>query len=225
MKQTQDIKVIEKDNLTVEETINNVLVQLIATVDSEVMTDSLTVSKVFGKEHRVILRAIRNLPDFAERINRSKIVPVDYTDEKGRKQVLLEINQETFTILVLGLTGKTVYPFKVAFVNLFNNMLRKQKQQFIEDTNLRCSLEVEKAKEMAETSNGFMSLRKYLKINNLTDKFNENEAWDILESRGLIYTTYPKVQKRVLNDTTFGDQKTSKSTIMFNPEKLKEVIN
>jgi len=104
-------------------------------------------------------------------------------------------------------------------------MLRKQKQQFIEDTNLRCSLEVEKAKEMAETSNGFMSLRKYLKINNLTDKFNENEAWDILEGKGLIHTTYPKVQKRVLNNSTFGDQKTNKSTIIFNPEKLKEVIN
>ena len=110
------------------------------------VTDSLKVAEAFGKEHRTILRAIRNLLEPERRTaqncavvqehNGLKIEPVGneapahakwfyesaYFNEQGKAQPLFIMNRDGFSLLAMGLTGAQAMQFKVKFIEQFNRM-------------------------------------------------------------------------------------------------------
>lgn len=57
-----------------------------------VMTTSLKVAEYFGRKHKTILRAIRNL-NCSEKFNERNFVPVNYIDEKGETREMYSLTQ------------------------------------------------------------------------------------------------------------------------------------
>ena len=83
--------------------------------------DSVFVAKVFGREHKTVLKAIENL-DCSEEFNRQNFMPTSYKDSQGRKQKAVAMTKDGFTFLVMGFTGKKAAKFKELYIRRFNEM-------------------------------------------------------------------------------------------------------
>jgi Rha family phage regulatory protein len=72
--------------------------------DDQPMVSSVQVAENFGKQHKDVLRAIKNL-DVPEDFNRRNFAPVEYEDKKGEKRPAYLMTRDGFTLLVMGVTG------------------------------------------------------------------------------------------------------------------------
>lgn len=95
------------------------------------VTDSLKVAGVFGKQHKNIIQAIRNLIESAENsahwsaqncAHLKWFYESSYCDARGRKKPMFVMNRDGFSLLAMGLTGAKALKFKVAFIDQFNKM-------------------------------------------------------------------------------------------------------
>lgn len=92
--------------------------------DGVAMADSLDIAAAFGKQHKDVLRAIRNLecsPDF----NARNFAPVGYLDGKGEKRTKYGMTRDGFAFLVMGFTGKDAAAWKERYIAAFNTMERE----------------------------------------------------------------------------------------------------
>lgn len=92
---------------------------------------SLDVAETFGKEHRHVLRDIREL-GCSEEFNRSNFGPISYIDAMNREQKAVVMTRDGFTLLVMGYTGDTAMKFKEAYIKQFNAMEAVLKGKLIE---------------------------------------------------------------------------------------------
>ncbi len=82
---------------------------------------SLDVAETFGKEHKHVLRDIREL-GCSEEFNRSNFGPISYTDSMNRKQDAVAMTRDGFTLLVMGYNGELAMKFKEDYIKQFNAM-------------------------------------------------------------------------------------------------------
>lgn len=85
------------------------------------VTDSLTVAEVFGKEHKHVMRDIREL-ECSDEFHKSNFGLIDYQDAGNRTYQKYIITQDGFAFLVMGYTGKEAARFKEMYINEFNRM-------------------------------------------------------------------------------------------------------
>ena len=91
------------------------------------VTTSRNVAEVFGKNHKDVLRDIRNvlssLPDTSNNWGMRNFALTPYTDPQN-KQTFDEylITKDGLTLLVMGYTGETAMRFKLAYIQRFNEM-------------------------------------------------------------------------------------------------------
>lgn len=89
--------------------------------NNQATTSSLTVSEVFEKRHRDVLRSIKLLKcskDFNER----NFAPVEYVDQKGEKRTYYDMTRDGWTFLVMGFTGAKAAEWKEKYIAAFNAM-------------------------------------------------------------------------------------------------------
>lgn len=84
-------------------------------------TNSLIVARMFEKEHKDVLKSIRNL-DCSEEFLRRNFAPISYSDQYGRAQRAYAMTRDGFTFLVMGYRGKKAARFKEAYIKRFNEM-------------------------------------------------------------------------------------------------------
>lgn len=96
--------------------------------DGQALTTSREVADYFGKNHRHILRDIRNVleqlnetPEGRE-FGQSNFGQSYYMNEQGKKQPAYTLTRDGFTLLAMGFTGAKAMQFKVAYINAFNRM-------------------------------------------------------------------------------------------------------
>ena len=94
---------------------------LVKITDGNIRTDSLTVSKVFGKSHKHILRDIQAL-DCSKEFTESNFGPSEYKDSTGRTLPMYTMTRDGWSFLVMGFTGKKAAKFKEKFISAFNEM-------------------------------------------------------------------------------------------------------
>lgn len=91
---------------------------------------SLFVAKFFEKNHKDVLRDIRNMTDpksgLSEEFIRRNFAPSKYEDITGRKLPCYEMTRDGFTLLAMGYTGAKAMKFKELYIRRFNEM-----EQFI----------------------------------------------------------------------------------------------
>lgn len=96
----------------------------LSVIDGQVTTTSLQIAEHFGKQHKAVLRAIRNLgapDDFTER----NFAPSEFMDSTGRRLPAYRITRDGFTLLAMGFTGNEAMRWKVAYLTAFNQMEQK----------------------------------------------------------------------------------------------------
>lgn len=92
---------------------------------------SLDVAETFQKEHKHVLRDIREL-GCSEEFNRSNFGPIFYTDPMNRKQEAIAMTRDGFTLLVMGYTGDLAMRFKEGYIRQFNAMEAALRGKLIE---------------------------------------------------------------------------------------------
>ena len=99
-------------------------INLVAIENNEVVTSSIKVAEVFGKQHRDVLRAVKSLDiseDFRER--NFALSKIDYQNGNIKKQLpMYYITRDGFMFLVMGFTGKMAARWKEAYIKAFNEM-------------------------------------------------------------------------------------------------------
>lgn len=98
---------------------------LVSVSNDRVVTTSLQVAEYFGKEHKNVLKAIREI-DCDPHFTQLNFEPCMYISElkNGVKRELpmYYITRDGFTLLAMGFTGKKAMQFKIAYINAFNQM-------------------------------------------------------------------------------------------------------
>lgn len=89
--------------------------------DGRVLVSSRDVARVFGKEHKNVLRAVNEL-DCSQSFNELNFEPVNYQDNKGETRPEILMTRDGFTFLAMGFSGEKAARFKEAYIAAFNQM-------------------------------------------------------------------------------------------------------
>lgn len=154
----------------------------IQNINGVVMASSRQIADNFGKLHKDVLRAIKNL-ECSDDFNQRNFAPVEYSDAKGEKRPAFNITRDGFSFLVMGFTGKDAAEWKEKYIEAFNAMeaalVAPTPQTFSEalrlaaDKHEEClKLETENAKlfpkaealDRIATANGSLCLRDAAKV-------------------------------------------------------------
>jgi Rha family phage regulatory protein len=101
---------------------------LVKVVDGEMMVNSMDVAKRFGKMHKNVLEAIKNL-ECDEDFSRLNFKPRDYINSRGRSYPSYDLTRDGFSFLCMGFTGKEAAHWKVQYIKAFNAMERELLKQ------------------------------------------------------------------------------------------------
>lgn len=111
--------------------------ELVIMHDKQVVTTSLKVAEIFEKEHRDVMKSIRNLTaqNFAVK---KMFVEDSYLNSRNQQQPMYYMNRDGFTLLAMGFTGSKAMEFKLKYIDAFNKMEKqiKEETKFRLPTNL-----------------------------------------------------------------------------------------
>ena len=106
--------------------MTNSQLNLVETKNNQVLTNSLKVAKKFEKEHKNVLKDIRELLKKLGQLNFEHsdfyIKEIKYINNQNKEQPAYEFNKDFFTLLVMGFTGEKALKFKIDYINAFNKM-------------------------------------------------------------------------------------------------------
>lgn len=80
------------------------------------ITDSLKIARIFGREHRSLLRTIRDTMRCAQNCAHTWFYETTYLDMQGKKRPLFVMNRDGFSLLAMGFTGEEAMRFKIRFI-------------------------------------------------------------------------------------------------------------
>lgn len=84
--------------------------ELVVMKNQQAVTTSLKVVEVFGKEHRSVIRNIKNLT--AQNCAVKKMfVESTYVNSRGQEWPMFYMNRDGFTLLAMGFTGNKALEF------------------------------------------------------------------------------------------------------------------
>jgi Rha family phage regulatory protein len=96
--------------------------------NDEVITDSLMVAEVFGKEHSKVIRAIESL-QCSEKFTEANFGLSDYKDSSGKTNKKYLIKRDGVSFLVMGFIGFEAARFKEMYITEFNRMEQELKNR------------------------------------------------------------------------------------------------
>lgn len=102
--------------------------ELVKNNNGQIVTNSLLVAEHFGKEHRVVLKAIDDILGVAQNYA-SLYEETSYVHPQNKQTFRMYVmNRDGFSLLVMGFTGKKAMKFKMDFIEQFNAMEQTIKQ-------------------------------------------------------------------------------------------------
>lgn len=108
------------------------LVEIIGKRNEEkLITTSLKVAEKFEKDHKNVLRDIREL-ECSEEFTRLNFEPSSYSNSQNKNQPMYSMTRDGFTMLVMGYTGEKAMKFKEDYINAFNAMESELKRIYTE---------------------------------------------------------------------------------------------
>lgn len=96
--------------------------------DQQAVTTSLKVAEIFEKEHKDVMKSIRNLTaqNFAVK---KMFVEDSYLNSRNQQQPMYYMNRDGFTLLAMGFTGSKAMEFKLKYIEAFNKMEQIVRQE------------------------------------------------------------------------------------------------
>ena len=98
-------------------------VQLVQIEKNQVVVSSRQIAKDFEKEHKVVLRSVREI--LAEQNCAAKFFYESTYDNRGKEYPEYLMNRDGFSLLVMGFTGSKALEWKVRYIQAFNAMEAK----------------------------------------------------------------------------------------------------
>ena len=126
---------------------------------SEGITNSILVAKHFKKNHRDVLRAIKNC-ECSDEFRQRNFAQSSYLNEQGKSQPMVEMTKDGFSFVAMGFTGKEAAKFKEDYINAFNEMhdfLNSEQLSLIAQFN-KALLEFERASDIASQAGRTLSV-------------------------------------------------------------------
>jgi len=98
-------------------------------IEGRAVTSSVEVARVYGKQHKDVLRAIEKiLPELPAEHQRNfapMLSSVEIGNGATRDSKAYHLTRDGFTLLAMGFTGKKAIAFKIAYIEAFNQMERE----------------------------------------------------------------------------------------------------
>lgn len=101
--------------------------------DGEVFADSRDVARFFGKNHKDVLRAIRNLIKSEPILGRRNFAPYKINDLTGETTSHYKMDRDGFTLLAMSFTGGQALRWKLRYIEAFNAMEARLRAQRMSD--------------------------------------------------------------------------------------------
>ena len=112
--------------------MSEMLENVVAISNGRPVTTSVKIAIVFGKKHKDVMKAIREL-EIPEEVRRRNFSLSSYEQPlpKGgtKRQPMYEVTRDGFTLLAMGFNGKKAMQFKIAYIQAFNAMEKELKNR------------------------------------------------------------------------------------------------
>lgn len=155
---------------------------LVTNENGKAMTTSLKIAEVFGKEHKDVLRKIKNE---IESFNERNFTLVDYIDSKGESRPMYLLDRDFATYIIMGFSGGKAKEFKLKYIQAFNEMEEFIKNNLVKPDSYMIEDKVERAKRWIEEQQKMIALEKEL----IEAKPKAEYCDKVLDSDSLITTT------------------------------------
>ena len=100
---------------------------LVVVQNNQVVTSSLQVAKDFGKEHKNVLSAIREI--LVAENQATNLFHEDTYENRGKQYPMFYMNRDGFSLLVMGFTGSDALHWKLKYIGRFNAMEKALQEQ------------------------------------------------------------------------------------------------
>ncbi|EGP0012621.1 Rha family transcriptional regulator [Enterococcus faecium] len=171
------------------------MTNLVIMKDQQAVTTSLQVAEVFGKEHKVVLKAIDELKEGVAENSADSFdgVAQNYADlfyedtyihpQNKQKYRQIIMNRDGFTLLAMGFTGKKALQFKLQYINAFNEMEKTIKEKSVSIPTTKRGL-------------ALLALEASEETNQRVDVI-EQEVFDLKENQPLPQGEYSIISSRI----------------------------
>lgn len=82
-------------------------------------TTTVEIAEYFGKQHRDVMRSVRNL-DCSEGFSLRNFAQSTFVDSRGKRREMYIVTRDGFVFLAMGFTGPQAAAFKEAYIEAFN---------------------------------------------------------------------------------------------------------
>lgn len=106
---------------------------LVIMKSKQALTTSLKVAEKFEKNHKDVMKSIRNLTAQNCAV-KNMFVESTYVNSRGQEQPMYYMNRDGFTLLAMGFTGKEAVKFKLEYIEAFNKMENFIREQELPQT-------------------------------------------------------------------------------------------
>nr|DAP71963.1 MAG TPA: regulatory protein [Caudoviricetes sp.] len=96
---------------------------ILSTQNGEPVASSRQIAENFGKEHKHVLDAVKNL--VAENSAAKSMFYETTYENRGKQYPMYLMNRDGFSLLVMGFTGKAALEWKLKYIQAFNEMEKK----------------------------------------------------------------------------------------------------
>ena len=103
---------------------------LVSINNNQVVVSSRQVAENFGKEHKVVLRSIKEI--LAAQNCATKFFYESTFTNRGKQYPEYLMNRDGFSLLVMGFTGEKALEWKVKYINAFNAMEQELRNKELE---------------------------------------------------------------------------------------------
>lgn len=176
--------------------------ELVIMHDQQAVTTSLILAEAFNKQHKNVIQAIEAKIEPAENSARYKRMFYEgiYTDKKGEQRKMYYLNRDGFTFIAMGFTGRKADEFKLKYIDAFNRMEERIKQQPAQyklpqtysEALIELAKEVEKNEELqpkADKYDRYLSNKGLITITEIAKEYGMSGAKlnQFLHEKGVIY--------------------------------------
>lgn len=104
--------------------------RLVIVNNNQVVVSSLDIAEHFGKDHKNVLRDIRDI--LAAQNRATKFYHETTHQNRGKDYKSYLMNRDGFSLLAMGFTGKKALQWKLKYIEAFNEMEETLKQGYLE---------------------------------------------------------------------------------------------
>ncbi|MYU73753.1 phage regulatory protein/antirepressor Ant [Ligilactobacillus salivarius] len=194
--------------------------ELVIMHDQQAVTTSLILAEAFEKEHSKVIRSIEQKINGAKNgLVKNMFAEATYLDKKGEQRKMYYLNRDGFTFIAMGFTGRKADEFKLKYIDAFNRMEERIKQQPTQyklpqtysEALIELAKEVEKNEELqpkADKYDRYLSNKGLITITEIAKEYGMSgrELNKFLHEKGVIYKRGNKwfIYQKFANDGLVG---------------------